>query len=129
MDRLQFYLDNIVKGFDSLGVQVVWRDRSGNEVLTSIAGLLRSEKRMKNKIELLHGVFDIWKIGKIVKLAAKGDLVDLSKIDLDKINKVFQYLKSEMKRMLTDINDIGTYEIDMVKLDKFNGRIQLLKIM
>ncbi len=129
IDRMQFFLDNVTSGFDKLGLTVIWRSDSGDKIEASVSNLMYSYSKMKDKIELLTAIIDVWKVGRMVEMAAQSDLITMSKIDFDKVDKLFLTVKMELKKLFTDVNNVDVYEIDMVKLDNFNERIMKLKVV
>ena len=129
IDRMQFFLDNVTAGFDKLGLTVIWRSDSGDKIEASVSNLMYSYSKMKDKIELLSAIIDVWKVGRMVEMAAQSDLITMSRVDFDKVDKLFITVKMELKKLFTDVNNIDVYEIDMVKLDTFNERIMKLKVV
>jgi len=128
-NKLKFFLDNVTTKFDELGLKVVWRDDNDNKVELSISNLLYSYTSMKDKITLLSAIIDVWKVNQLIEVSSMSDLGTISKIDFDKMNRLFTVVKSEIKKLFTDIKDMDVYEVDMAKLDQFNERISKLKVV
>lgn len=128
-NKLKFFLDNVTTKFDELGLKVVWRDDNDNKVELSISNLLYSYTSMKDKITLLSAIIDVWKVNQLIEVSSMSDLGSISKIDFDKMNRLFTVVKSEIKKLFTDIKDMDVYEVDMAKLDQFNERISKLKVV
>lgn len=129
MDRLSFFLDNIVKKFDDENITIVWRTVSGDTIETKVGALLLTQKDTVDKIQLIQSVIDVWKVNMLIEAGSSGDLGAISKYSFDRINKLFNLLKSDIKRMLIEITGNDVYEIDMEKLDKFRSRISKLKVV
>lgn len=128
IDRLQFFLDNITAGFDRLGLTVIWRTDSNELVDMSVSTLLLSYSKLKDKIDLLSAVIDVWKVGKLVELASQGDLLTIGRIDYAGMDRLFEKTKGELKKMFSDVSDMDVYEVDLSNLDKFASRIAKLKV-
>lgn len=129
MDRLNFFLDNIVKKFDDENITIVWRTGSGKTVDTKVGPLLLTQKETVDKIQLIQSVIDVWKVNQLIEAGNSGDLETISKYNFDRVEKLFTLLKSDIKKMLIEITSDDVYEIDMEKLDNFRERIQKLKVV
>ena len=129
MNRLLFFIDNIVSKFDELGLTVAWRiDKTTTIDNAKLSTLLLSQKKIEDKITLINAVIDVWKTSQLLEYATNSDLIEISKIDFSKVDQLFDVLKGDLKKMLVEVTKDDVYEIDMVKLDKFRNRLSKLKI-